>query len=200
MVRHSCWARSLATCGTRTCTSRPSGRWVPEDPRCQPSRACPEFFGDTILVNGTVVPFLEVEPRQYRFRMLNACNARFLNPRLVYAQGATGVAATEPNPNAAGPAFIQIGNEGGFLPAPAMLNGPKQPLLLMAPAERADLIVDFRAVPAGSTLILYSDAPAPFPGGESAQRLLPWQPQHANLDPRLHAEHTHAVANQSEAR
>ena len=49
----------------------------------------PEFFGDTILVNGTVYPYLELEQRQYRFRMLNACNARFLNPRLVYAQGTT---------------------------------------------------------------------------------------------------------------
>ena len=47
--------------------------------------------------------------------MLNACQARFLNPRLVYAR-AYGIAATEPNSNAAGPAFIQIGTEGGFLP------------------------------------------------------------------------------------
>jgi spore coat protein A len=143
-----------------------------------PAVSCiPEFFGDTILVNGTVAPFLEVEPRQYRFRMLNACNARFLNPRLVYAQGATGVAATEPSPNAAGPAFIQIGTEGGFLPAPAMLNGPQQPLLLVAPGERADLIVDFRAVPAGSTLILYSDAPAPFPGGSGLNDYYPKNPK-----------------------
>jgi spore coat protein A len=36
-----------------------------------------EFFGDTILCNGTVYPFLEVEQRQYRFRLLNACNSRF---------------------------------------------------------------------------------------------------------------------------
>ena len=113
-------------------------------------------------MNGTVSPFLEVEQRQYRFRMLNACSSRFLNPRLVYAQAN---APTEPSPNVAGPAFIQIGTEGGFLSAPAMVNGPKQPILLMAPAERADLIVDFSAVPAGSTLILYNDAPGPFPGG-----------------------------------
>jgi spore coat protein A, manganese oxidase len=131
----------------------------------------PEFFGDTILVNGTVYPFLELEPRQYRFRMLNACNARFLNPRLVYAQA--GALASEPNTKAPGPAFIQIGTEGGFLPAPAMLNGPKQPLLLLAPAERADLIVDLRLVPAGSTLILYSDAPAPFPVGDPRNDYFP---------------------------
>ena len=137
----------------------------------------PEFFGDTMLVNGTVSPFLEVEQRQYRFRMLNACNARFLNPRLVYAQGPTGVAATEPSPNVAGPAFIQIASEGGFLPAPAMVNGPKQPLLLLAPAERADLIVDFSAVPAGSVLILYNDASAPFPMGDGRYDFNPNNPK-----------------------
>lgn len=142
-----------------------------------PVSCIPEFFGDTILVNGTVAPFLEVEQRQYRFRMLNACNARFLNPRLVYAQGATGVASTEAKPTAEGPAFIQIGTEGGFLPAPAMVNGPKQPLLVMAPAERADLIVDFSLVPAGSTLILYSDAPAPFPGGSALNDYYPNNPK-----------------------
>lgn len=125
----------------------------------------PEFFGDTILVNGSVFPYVEVEPRQYRLRMLNACNARFLNPRLVYANGATPPDSTEPA-NSAGPNFTQIASEGGFLPAPVMLNGPSQPRLLLAPAERADLIVDFRDAPPGSILILYSDAPAPYPMGD----------------------------------
>jgi spore coat protein A, manganese oxidase len=133
----------------------------------------PEFFGDTILVNGTVYPYLELAPGQYRFRMLNACNARFLNPRLVYAQGTTGTLATEPNTKAPGPPFIQIGTEGGFLPIPAMLNGPKQPLLLLAPAERADLIVDLTLVPVGSRLILYNDAPAPYPVGDPRNDYFP---------------------------
>src|SRR5450759_3320760 len=53
----------------------PAPGGLPADPSC-----VPEFFGDTILVNGTVYPFLEVEKRQYRFRLLNACNSRFLNP------------------------------------------------------------------------------------------------------------------------
>jgi spore coat protein A, manganese oxidase len=125
----------------------------------------PEFFGDTMLVNGTAFPYLEVEQREYRFRMLNACQARFLNPRLMYAKGITGADSTEPT-NQIGPAFIQFGTEGGFLPHPVMLNGPSQGRLIMAPAERADLIVDFRNVPPGSILILYSDAPAPFPSGD----------------------------------
>lgn len=153
-------------------------RWMLGPGGAPPNPSCiPEFFGDTILVNGTVAPFLEVEQRQYRFRLLNACNARFLNPRLVYAQGATGIASTEPSANTAGPAFVQIGNEAGFLQAPTMLNGPKQPLLLMAPAERADLIVDFSLVPAGSTLILYSDAPAPFPKGSALNDYYPQNPK-----------------------
>ncbi|HSQ21792.1 MAG TPA: cell wall-binding repeat-containing protein, partial [Coriobacteriia bacterium] len=83
-----------------------------------------------------------------------------------------------PDPDTAGPAFVQIGTEGGFLPAPAVLE--QQPLtwvmdptvfnvgnvdlhtLLLGPAERADVIVDFSQY-AGKTLILYNDAPAAFP-------------------------------------
>ncbi len=134
--------------------------------------AIPEFFGDTILVNGTAYPYLEVEQRQYRFRMLNACNARFLNPRLLNARGATPPDSTEPS-NSLGPSFIQIATEGGFLPHPVMLNGPSQAQLLLAPAERADLIVDFRNVPPGTILLLYSDAPAPFPMGDDSNDYFP---------------------------
>ena len=84
-----------------------------------------------------------------------------------------------PDPATAGPPIIQIGTEGGFLPAPVVI--PSTPInynynrrdivvlnisthgLLLGPAERADIIVDFSGVPAGSKLILYSDAPAPVP-------------------------------------
>ena len=149
-------------------------RWdlAPEQPAGPPPNpsVVPEFFGDTMLVNGTAYPYLEVEQRQYRFRMLNACQARFLNPRLVFAKG---LDRTEPG-SFPGPAFVQFGTEGGFLPAPVYLDGsslesvsgssPSQ--LLLAPAERADLIVDFRDIPAGSRLILLSDAPAPYPMGD----------------------------------
>ena len=92
-----------------------------------------------------------------------------------------------PDPRLAGPMITQIGTEGGFLPTPVALNNPPQPIdsyanqfpynpyplgnataytLLLAPAERCDLIIDFTDVPSGSTLILYSDSPAPFPGGD----------------------------------
>ncbi|GCE07300.1 multicopper oxidase family protein [Dictyobacter aurantiacus] len=102
----------------------------------------PEFFGDTAVVNGKVWPYLEVEPRKYRFRMLNGCNARFLQLSL-----------------GSGQPFIQIGAEGGFLPRPAVLNQ-----LLIAPGERADIILDFSNF-AGQTFNLTNDAPAPYPGG-----------------------------------
>ncbi len=142
-----------------------------------PDISCiPEFFGDTMLVNGLVAPTITLEPRQYRIRILNANQARFLNPRLVYAKGKVFPESTEPNVNRPGPGFIQIGTEGGFLPQPAMVSGPKQKLLTLAPAERADLIVDLRGVPAGSTLILYSDAPAPYPMGDSVNDYYPGNP------------------------
>jgi FtsP/CotA-like multicopper oxidase with cupredoxin domain len=90
-----------------------------------------------------------------------------------------GRAGGVPDPATAGPDIIQIGNEGGLLPAPVIL--PSQPVtydqnvrsitissvlkhdLLLAPAERADVIIDFSKY-AGQTLIVYNDAPAPMPG------------------------------------
>jgi bilirubin oxidase len=105
----------------------------------------PEFFGDAMVVNGRTWPFLEVEQRRYRFRVLNGCNSRFL---ILALDG--------------GLRFWQIGSEGGFLPAPVRLSR-----LLMAPAERADVIVDFTGVPAGSEVILRNLGPdEPFGGGE----------------------------------
>jgi spore coat protein A, manganese oxidase len=148
----------------------------------------PEFFGDTMLVNGTVYPYLEVKPCQYRLRMLNACNARFLNPHLVLALGPenTEPALDENQELIPGPEFIQIGTEGGFLPGPVVVNGPMQPQkqlqLLMAPAERADLIVDFRGK-AGMTYILYNDAAAPFPMGDGLNDYYPGNPDTPSSKP-----------------
>jgi spore coat protein A, manganese oxidase len=80
-----------------------------------------------------------------------------------------------------GPPWVQFGTEGGFLPAPVLLNAPPVPTqflapdearpdgpfnLLLAPAERADLVIDFSNVPVGARLVLYNDAPAPFPSGD----------------------------------
>ncbi|HEX9635635.1 MAG TPA: multicopper oxidase [Candidatus Limnocylindria bacterium] len=115
----------------------------------------PEFFGNTMLVNGKTWPALAVEPRRYRFRILNGCTGRFLILKLVTdALAARPVSAALP--------FRQIGAEGGFLPAPIELDR-----LLIAPAERADVIVDFSGLPIGTALYLINEGPdEPFGGGE----------------------------------
>ncbi len=116
----------------------------------------PEFFGDVIVVNGKSWPFLNVEPRRYRFRFLNGANARFFRMRLVDAGSQT-----------AGPAFWQIGTDGGLLDQPVQLNDPHNPFalkLFLAPGERADVIIDFADL-ANRTLTLVNNAPAPYPDG-----------------------------------
>jgi spore coat protein A len=134
----------------------------------------PEFFGATMLVDGTVYPQTAVEARRYRLRILNATQARFLNLQLYVDDGSpNGITLGSNGPvNGPGPSFLQIGTEGGFLPNPVLVpsNVPFNPStlsesLILAPAERADLIVDFKGF-AGKSLILYSDAPTPFPGGD----------------------------------
>ena len=160
-----------------------------------------EQFNDTPTVNGVAYPTVTLQPKTYRLRFLNAANDRFFNFQWYVADPTTGtlsevalnpteLAAAQTDPNVVptpdtsvslpGPDWIQIGTEGGFLPAPAVING-HQPTtwitdptrfdwgnvdkhsLLIAPAERADVIVDFSKY-AGKTLILYNDAPAAFPG------------------------------------
>lgn len=173
-----------------------------------------EAFNDTPIVNGTAYPYLSVQPKAYRFRILNAANDRFLNLQLYVADpaavSADGRRNTEvkmipalpgtavpadwplpdsrvgglPDPSTRGPAMVQIGTEGGFLPNPVTLtNIPigydrdvksitvgnvKEHNLLLGTAERADVIIDFSAF-AGKTLILYNDAPAAFPAGDARQ-------------------------------
>ncbi len=202
-----------------------------------------EAFMDTPTVNGTAYPVLNVDPKAYRFRILNAAHDRFFNLQMYIADGTPPVPVNTPEnpPNVldaafsgngyagfantlatetevrmipataeavstappggsvlarpatwpedgrpggvpdwswAGPSWIMIGSEGGFLPQPVVL--PNNPVnwnvdvttfnagnvnsgsLILGPAERADVIVDFSAY-AGKTLILYNDAPAPWP-------------------------------------
>jgi FtsP/CotA-like multicopper oxidase with cupredoxin domain len=104
----------------------------------------PEFFGNMMVVNGLTWPYLEVEQRRYRFRFLNGCNSRFL------------ILRTDN-----GMPFYQIGADQGFLPQQVAVNE-----VLMAPAERADVIVDFTHIPVGTEIILQNFAPdEPFGGG-----------------------------------
>ncbi|MFC9601760.1 multicopper oxidase family protein [Peribacillus butanolivorans] len=81
----------------------------------------PPFDADTILVNGKVYPFLDVEPRKYRFRILNASNSRILTLKMDSNQP-----------------FYQIGTDRGFLETTVKINE----FILMS-AERVDVIIDF---------------------------------------------------------
>src|SRR5215469_12273810 len=220
-----------------------TARWGTTVPGGQPLiSTVPEYFSDTILVNGAPYPSVTVPPRRLRFRFINASQARFYNLQLYVADNTTDGITLAPigeldnngNPilaptNRPGPAFIQIANECGFLPAPALfsrnattnlnsnrmmgyklsssaiaalhepghhrladsgrdakfagetirfnqlvnilegdptIGNASRYNLLMAPAERPDVIIDFRGF-AGQKLILYNDAPAPFPGGDT---------------------------------
>jgi spore coat protein A len=97
-----------------------------------------EFRGNAILANGKLLPYLDVEPRKYRFRVLNAANGRFF--RLALTNGQT---------------LQQIGTDQGLLPAPVAL---KQ--VVLAPAERADLVLDF-SDHAGEQIVLKNDFAQP---------------------------------------
>lgn len=103
----------------------------------------PEFFGDVILVNGKVWPYLRVEPRKYRFRLLNGSQARFFDISLTSGQP-----------------FVQIATDGGLLGEPVEMKR-----LTFAPGERCDVILDFTGM-VGQTITMKNHAPAPFPHGE----------------------------------
>jgi len=156
-----------------------------------------EAFFDTILVNGAVYPEVNVPAQRVRFRILNGSQGRMLHLNLYQEEGEsgepigiTGNASGTGNPalysgQVPGPTIYQIGNEGGFLPAvavhpnniPITLDLTNDPTgqtaipdgpfnLMLAPAERADIVIDFAGLE-GQSFILYNDAPAPFPGGDS---------------------------------
>ena len=118
----------------------------------------PEFFGDTMLVNGKAWPYLNVEPRAYRFRLLNGSNARFYSMWLGYA-GA---------PAHRGPSMFQIATDGGYLYRRVRVTGKGAAApgkLTMAPGERCEVVVDFSDC-AGRKLRLYNDSVAPAPDGD----------------------------------
>jgi FtsP/CotA-like multicopper oxidase with cupredoxin domain len=137
----------------------------------------PEAFFNTMVVNGVSWPTLEVEPDLYRFRLLDGCNSRFLNLSL-RALGANGQDLGEVP-------FYQIGAEQSLLPKvvkietgfrtvlpgdgtvpPATPTAAEEQALLMGLAERADVLVDFSSLPAGTTRVrMINTAPdAPFGG------------------------------------
>jgi spore coat protein A, manganese oxidase len=94
-----------------------------------------EVFGNAMLVNGALLPYLDVQPRRYRLRVLNASNARFFHLKL-----------------RDGRPFQQIGSDQGLLASPVT-----QHSVFIAPGERVDLVVDFAAL-AGQQIELINDA------------------------------------------
>lgn len=109
----------------------------------------PEMFGDVITVNGVAWPMYQVEPRQYRLRLLNGSDSR------VYVLNFGGIT------------FWQIGTELGFLNRPVPMR-----TITIAPGERADIVIDFANVEArrrGRTrvrqLIVTNSGATPFPLG-----------------------------------
>lgn len=123
----------------------PSEPELLEDPLVQPLPSAvtvlPEMFGEFILVNGKTWPYVSVEPRKYRVRLLNGSDSRFYE---LFLPGIT---------------FQQIGADGGLLNQPV----PKNKLII-GPGERLDVIVDFSSVP-GKQLILRNTARSPYPFG-----------------------------------
>ena len=153
----------------------------------------PEAFFNTMVVNGNTWPNFDVAPARYRLRLLNGCNSRTLNLSLftITGPGGDGIYGTVDDTTTAMPSvvgaevpFYQIGSEQGFLPnvvkivtgffttlpgdgtTPAAVAAPDpvQALLLM-PAERADVIVDFSGMANGTRIRMINTAPdAPFGG------------------------------------
>ncbi|KAI4326263.1 hypothetical protein MLD38_031593 [Melastoma candidum] len=108
----------------------------------------PEYFGDAIIVNGKAWPYLEVQRRKYRFRIINSSNARFFNFTL-----------------SNGMPFTIIGSDASYLPSPVTT-----PSFLLAPSEIADVIVDF-SLASVKEIILNNNAAYPFPGGDAVDNL-----------------------------
>ena len=117
----------------------------------------PEFIGDTVCVNGKVWPYLSVQPKRYRFLLINGSNARSYDMYLA-----------DQTSGDLGPAIWQIETDGGYLDKPVKIDpnatsGLKH--LVMMPGERAGIVIDFAGM-AGKTLIIKNEAAAPLPSGD----------------------------------
>lgn len=139
----------------------------------------PEFVGDTIVVNGKVWPYLDLEPRRYRFLLINGSNARPYEMSFIIQDGASkAMGRVKPDfftrLSSKGPAIWQIATDGGYLDVPVLIDPNAKPgslsKLLILPGERAEIIVDFSAF-AGQTLLLTNTARTPFPDGDPVDPL-----------------------------
>lgn len=162
------------------CNSVAAPNGTPSNPFVHPYHV-PEFFGNVISVNGKAWPYFDVEPRRYRFRILDASNARMYG---LYLENAV-VGGKHP-------VMWQIGSDGGLFDKPVKLDftpfswdpGLTCPgedpyggfctldhfphaRLFLASSERADIIIDFAKFE-GETILLKNGCPGPFPGNGTA--------------------------------
>jgi FtsP/CotA-like multicopper oxidase with cupredoxin domain len=153
--------RNLETDGERL-TGRLLHKVETDPAKTTPGTQTMEFFGPFTLVNGTIWPRCPVEPKPYRLRLLNGSNARTYQLFLIDEQG-----------QVRNDLIRQVGTDGGLLGAAVPLDDVVYPPadgsparkkgLVLSPAERADLIVDFQLAP-DSKLRLVNVAPAPYDG------------------------------------
>ncbi|KAJ1282821.1 hypothetical protein BS78_03G080900 [Paspalum vaginatum] len=108
----------------------------------------PEYFGEAVTVNGKAWPFLPVARRRYRFRVINASNARFFNLSL-----------------SNGLPFHVVGSDTSYLPRPVAV-----PHLLVSVSEAFDVVIDFSGSATHQAELL-NTAPYPFPDGDEPNRL-----------------------------
>lgn len=116
--------------------------------RPEPAKIMTPFTGPYVTVNGAIWPYFEVEPRWYRFRMLNTCNARVF--RFVVLDDQDRVVPD---------AMRLIGTDAGLLGAPVRVD----PWLTLSAAERADVMIDFSAF-RGRRVRLVNTRPGTPPG------------------------------------
>lgn len=103
----------------------------------------PEYFGDSIIVNGKAWPYMVVRRRRYRFRIINASNARFFN--FYFLNNLT---------------FVHVASDSAYHELPTELKE-----LLLAPSEIADVVIDFSKSKSDSA-VLANNAPYPYPPGD----------------------------------
>ena len=108
-----------------------------------------------------VSPFLEVEPRKYRFRLVNGCLARFLNISLPLNASSFPSPSPELSPSLLHIPLIQVATDSSYLAGPVTLMEH-----LLAPGVRSSIVIDFSILPPGSSVTLTNTAPAPYPGGD----------------------------------
>jgi spore coat protein A, manganese oxidase len=114
------------------------------------THASPEFFGDLPVINGTIAPKQNVQPRRYTFTFINGSDSRFYHLTLKPVEEKRGAA----------PQMTVVGSDSGYVLKPAKVND-----LLIAPGERYTVVVDFTGHE--GKWVLSNDAATPYPGGDS---------------------------------